>query len=181
MPFGISAAVFFIIRHACRTVYFGARFIAPNAACPGSVFGRIDRRVAGEVFAVSRAAFKQPRRHCQRAAAYAQNAADRVIKTAGLLFRRVDNSEPDAFRHVEHRLPVVSLQFMAVEVYRQIGIDVGHTASDDERIVDVVRHFDIAVTVFDCGEKLVDRVDFNLFGDYIFQTAGIFAVGSQLF
>ena len=156
------------LRNAC------ARGRRPAVSRGRGIFRGMLRAAARQFFAVTGAAFKESRCDGDGAAVNVEHAADGVIKAAAPF--GVDDGEADALGDVEHGLAVVALQFIAVEVDGQVGIDVGRAARDDERVVDIVGDLDVRVTVFDGVEKFVHRGDDHVVRHGIDQFAVISAV-----
>ena len=123
------------------------------------------------VLALFGTADERARRHGERAAADLQHAADGVVEGAFLLRRGIDDGEAHAVFDVEHRVAVVALDLVPVQVEDEVGADVRHARRDDERVIHAVRDLDVGVTVLDGGDQLFDRFDFHLFGDDVFHVA----------
>ena len=135
------------------------------AGAVDSCAGRPGAAALPRVFALFGAADERPRRDGEGAAADLQHAADGVVEGARLRSGRIDDGHAHAVDDVEHRLAVVALDLVPVQVEDEVGADVGHARGDDERVFDLVGDLDVGIAVFDRGDEFFDVVDFDLFGD----------------
>ena len=126
-------------------------------------------------------AFKGSSRNGESTAVNLQHASNGVVETSAFIGGRVYYRKVNALLNVEHGLTAVAYKLVSVEVYYQIGADVGNAGGDNYRFACVVGNFNVGVAVLNCADKFFHVSHFNLVGNNVFQIAAVVSARGFLF